>query len=140
MRSGPEYKSQIHPIQLFPRKTIQLRFFSFKPTQLSHDPLGFLSLMGSRRWYRIWQAFCRKEQSLSFQNESGATPRTEAPASGRHLDRHAVGVGTAGGGGGAGVGDRVGAGFTDVDLRGGDVQLPARHLNRKQRAAASLFC
>lgn len=51
---------------------------------------------------------------------------------GLYLDRHAVGVGTEGGSRGAGVGNSVGAGFTDVDLRGRDMELPTRHLSENK--------
>lgn len=72
-----------------------------------------------------------------IQNTKRSIAEKEAPenaGSGRHLDGHAVGVGTVGGSGGGGVGNRAGAGFTDVDLRGRDTKLPTRHLtgNRKQ--------
>lgn len=48
------------------------------------------------------------------------------------LDRHAVGVRAEGSGRRAGVGNGVGAGFTDVDLRDWDVKFPARNLTTKQ--------
>lgn len=45
-----------------------------------------------------------------------------------YQDCHAVGISAEGGSRGAGVGNSVGAGFTDVDLRGRDMKLPTRHL------------
>lgn len=56
-----------------------------------------------------------------------------------HLDRHAVGVGTKGRGRRAGVGNCVGAGFTDEDLRCWDMKLSTRHLTANKPWAQIIF-
>lgn len=49
-----------------------------------------------------------------------------------YIDGLSVDVGTDGGGGGRGVGHRVSACLADIDLRGGDLQSSAGHLQTER--------
>lgn len=72
----------------------------------------------------------RKEDE--FIDVSTFTKPAEPEGATLHLDGHSVGVGAKGRSGGTGVGDRVGAGFTDVDLGCWDVKLSAGDLRAQK--------